>query len=180
MIPSDEKPIPESFWVVPGRFLAGGYPSSWVDDSQNRRHLAAFLAAGINVFIDLTCVDECSSYLTLLQEMARSNGISISHQRFSFPDFDVPSHEEMVAALDAIDAALAADGNVYLHCLGGIGRTGTTLGCWLIRHGMKPAEALAHLRHLYMTSAQSLFSPFVPETGEQVEFILNWVEHGLA
>ena len=32
---------------------------------------------------------------------------------------------------------------VYVHCWGGIGRTGTVVGCWLVRHGMTGDEALA-------------------------------------
>ena len=32
----------------------------------------------------------------------------------------------MQEILDAVDRALAAGRNVYLHCWGGIGRTGTT------------------------------------------------------
>ena len=37
--------------------------------------------------------------------------------------------------LDAIDDQLENGGNVYVHCWGGKGRTGTVVGCWLIRHG---------------------------------------------
>ena len=86
----------------------------------------------------------------------------------------------MTAALDAIDDALAGGHRVYLHCVGGIGRTGTTVGCWLVRHGMEPADALKHLRELYAGSAQSALAPDSPEAYDQIEFILNWVEHGLA
>jgi protein-tyrosine phosphatase len=86
----------------------------------------------------------------------------------------------MTATLDAIDAALGEGHKVYLHCVGGIGRTGTTVGCWLIRHAMKPSEALLQLQELYQTAEQSQFSPRSPESDEQVRFILNWDEHGLA
>ena len=68
----------------------------------------------------------------------------------------------------------------YLHCMGGIGRTGVTVGCHLIRHGMEPAQALLHLRALYQSAAQSLLTPNSPESDEQVRFILNWKEDGLA
>lgn len=35
--------------------------------------------------------------------------------------------------------ALAAGQTVYVHCYGGIGRTGTVVGCWLVRHGLSGA-----------------------------------------
>jgi protein tyrosine/serine phosphatase len=69
---------------------------------------------------------------------------------------------------------------VYVHCVGGIGRTGTVVGCWLIRHGMQPEQAFRHLAQLYKTSGQSLYNPHSPETEEQARFILDWKENGLA
>ena len=35
-----------------------------------------------------------------------------------------------------------------MHCWGGVGRTGTTVGCWLVRHGRSGTEALAELRRV--------------------------------
>ncbi|MDP2994346.1 MAG: hypothetical protein Q8N46_04400, partial [Anaerolineales bacterium] len=144
-----DKPIPESYWVLPGQFLAGGYPALSNDELGTRRRLTAFLNAGVDTFIDLTCEGERPPYFSMLSEEAGYDGLEVRHRRFSFPDFHVPSHETMVATLDAIDTALAEGRKVYLHCVGGIGRTGTTVGCYLVRHGMKPTEALHHLRELY-------------------------------
>jgi protein-tyrosine phosphatase len=58
-------------------------------------------------------------------------------------DFSVPTRESLVQTLDAIDEELAAGGVVYLHCWAGCGRTGVVAGCWLVRHGTDPREALA-------------------------------------
>ena len=176
----NDKPIPESYWVLPGRFLAGEYPGLRYDELGARRRLAAFLDAGFDTFIDLTSAGERPPYLPLLQEQARAYERPITHLRFSFPDFGVPVPETMLATLDAIDAALAEGRTVYLHCVGGIGRTGTTVGCWFIRHGMQPSDALLRLNELYQTAEQSFLSPHSPESDEQARFILNWKEHGLA
>ena len=176
----DDKPTPDSYWVKTPQFLAGGYPALRYDEFASRRRLAAFLEAGFDTFIDLTCAGERPSYLPLLQEQAGRYGRLVQHQRFSFPDFDIPSAAAMQAALNAIDEALRDGHKVYLHCVGGIGRTGTTVGCWLIRHGWKPQDALLHLQELYRTAEQSIFWPRTPESEQQVEFILNWQEHGLA
>ena len=175
-----DKPIPESYWVLPGRFLAGAFPGLRDDEFATHQRMTDFLNAGFDTFIDLTCEDDRPPYLLALQEEARACERQVHYQRFSFPDYGVPTPEAMSAALDAIDAALAEGRKVYLHCVGGIGRTGTTVGCYFIRHGMKPAQALRHLAQLYQTSAQSLFVPHSPETEEQAHFILDWKENGLA
>jgi hypothetical protein len=176
----NDKPIPESYWVIPGRFLAGEYPGLSFDDFGTRQRLTAFIRNRFDTFIDLTCEGERPDYLPVLQEEARAFEITIEHKRFSFPDFSVPTHKRMTAALNAIDAALAGKHKVFLHCVGGIGRTGITVGCWFVRHGMDPLEALQQVHKLYRGAAQSTFVSRSPETEEQVRFILHWTEDGLA
>jgi predicted protein tyrosine phosphatase len=175
-----DKPIPGSYWVLPDRFLAGAYPVLQFDEVQTRQHIAHFLEAGFDTFIDLTNLNERLPYDPILDEEAGRYGLKVHHRRIPFPDFHAPTRRSMTAALDAIDTALAEDHKVYLHCVGGIGRTGTTVGCWLIRHGMDGSAALKRLQELYSDSAQSALARNSPEGDEQIEFILNWVEHGLA
>jgi protein-tyrosine phosphatase len=175
-----EKPIPESYWIVPGQFLAGGYPISGYDRANFRHNLAAFLDAGFNTFFDLTRVGELPAYLPILQEEAARSGVSITYQRINIQDRGLPSHEQMEVLLDALDTALASGHAVYLHCWGGIGRTGVTVGCWLVRHGLTGGQALIRLNELYRTSEQSKIYSQSPETDAQVKFILDWVDNGLA
>jgi protein tyrosine/serine phosphatase len=168
-----DKPIPESYWVVPGQFLAGEYPSDR-DETRSRARLAAFLNAGFDTFIDLTNEGERPPYRALLEEEAGDGQRTIDYQRFPFPDFNVPEPATMLAVLDALEAALAAGRKVYLHCVGGIGRTGTTVGCYLVRHGRSGSQALAELARLYAAAAQSSFSPRSPEDSRQVAFVRDW------
>jgi protein-tyrosine phosphatase len=175
-----DKPIPESYWVLPGNFLAGGYPISSVEEAVARQGLAAFLDAGITSFFDLTRAGELPAYQPILQEEANHYGIPIHYRRVNIQDKGLPSHEQMKALLDTLDAALAAGQKIYLHCWGGIGRTGTTVGCWLVRHGLTGSQALIRLNELYRTSEQSRIFPRSPETDAQVKFILGWGEDGMA
>jgi len=175
-----DKPIPESYWVVPGYFLAGGYPIPSLDETAVHQRLAAFLEAGFNTFFDLTRAGELTAYLPSLQEEASRYGISVDYQRINIQDRGLPAHEQMAMLLDAIDAALAAGRKVYLHCWGGIGRTGVTVGCWLVRHGLTGGQALIRLNELYRTAEQSRLFPQSPETDAQVKFILDWMDDGLA
>ena len=130
------RPDPNTYWVIEGRFLAGEYPGAR-DPDKAQAKVAAFLDAGITTFIDLTEPHELAPYEPFLPR------VDIDYCRFPICDVSVPANaRHMNDILDAIDAALAARRNVYVHCWGGIGRTGTVVACWLQRHGRSPDEAV--------------------------------------
>lgn len=122
------------YWVVPGQVLAGPYPTSRFRVTVQER-IRRFLDAGIQLFVDLTEVGEGPPYTQYLAGKARRLSMPI-------PDFDVPSRAQMVRILDEIDQALMAQRKVYVHCLAGLGRTGTVVGCYLVRHGLSGPDAL--------------------------------------
>ena len=172
---TDNRPIPDSYWVIPEKFLAGAYPGN-CDPSLTHLKLTAFLNSGFDTFFDLTKENELVPYHSILIEDAVFYNRNIIHQRFTITDKGLPSHQNMVVLLDAIDNSLAAGHKLYLHCWGGIGRTGTTVGCYFVRHGLSGHEALEKLATLYRTASQSKVFPVSPETQEQVNFVLNWHE----
>jgi hypothetical protein len=175
MEPDNDRPILDSYWVIPGIFLAGAHPGI-NNGSQTREILIGFLNAGFNAFINLTGENELPSYQQILLEEAGHLGFQVIHQRFSILDRGLPSRDLMVAILDALDRFLENGSKVYLHCWGGIGRTGTTVGCFLVRHGLSGEEALERLSQLYHSSNQSRIFPKSPETQAQVDLIQNWHE----
>ena len=103
--------------------------------------------------------------------------VEVKHQRFAIGDFGLPAPELMESILDMLDAELQAGRKIYLHCWGGIGRTGTTVGCYLVRHGKTGEEALRQLAEWWRTVPKSHIHQHSPETREQAEFIRNWVKH---
>jgi protein-tyrosine phosphatase len=169
-------PIPESYWVEEGRFLAGEYPGSSYSPETTRRRIDAFLEAGVNTFIDLTHAHELVPYAEILKEEAKIYGVDAVHQRIPIRDLSVPSSDTMTAILDAIDKALDDGRCIYVHCWGGIGRTGMSVGCHLIRRGMSNEQALERVNQLYRTRPADIYHPRSPETDEQVEFVRNWWE----
>jgi hypothetical protein len=170
-----DRPLPESYWVEPGRFLAGEYPAGW-NAREAHKQLAALLAAGFDTFIDLTSPDEFDPYQPILDKEASRLGLAAAYQRFPIGDFGLPTRPQMTTILDTIDAALAAGHKVYLHCWGGIGRTGTTVGCFLVRRGKSGAQALRQLADWWRLVPKSARNPHSPETDAQREFILAWNE----
>jgi predicted protein tyrosine phosphatase len=171
-----DRPIPESYWVEPGHLLAGEYPGQF-DGELTRQRIDALIQAGFNTFIDLTKPNETISYLRALLDEAKLYEVEVKHQRFAIGDFGLPTPELMTSVLDTIDAELQAGRKIYLHCWGGIGRTGTAVGCYLVRRGKTGEEALRQLAEWWQTVPKSHIHPRSPETSDQVEFIRNWANH---
>lgn len=168
-----ERPISESYWVEPGRFLAGEYPGHF-DAEQARKRIDSLIEAGFNTFIDLTKPNETTPYFRILHKQSDAYGVDIQHHRFPIGDFGLPTPELMKSVLDHIDESLQAGRKVYLHCWGGIGRTGTTVGCYLVRRGSNGDEALKQLAKWWRGVPKSRIHPQSPETREQAAFIRNW------
>jgi protein-tyrosine phosphatase len=166
-------PIRDSYWVIDGRLLAGEYPGA-ITDEEARSKLGAILDAGVRSFLDLTEAHELRPYAPLLIELAEPRGIDVQYRRMSVVDLGVPSIGHMRAILRHIDDEIGAGRPVYVHCWGGIGRTGTVVGCWMIEHehcgAAQVIERIADLRRL--TGDRALASPQMPE---QVDFVVAWV-----
>ena len=159
-----ETPFPEAYWVEPGFLLAGPYPAPrWAHITHDK--LERLLQAGIQLFVDLTKPDEALSYADKLIGKAH-------HQRMPISDFDTPPPDEMMNVLNTLDYALRRSQRVYVHCLAGMGRTGTVIGCYLVRYGMDGAEALETIRDLRANTP--FFCSRSPETEAQRQMVLRW------
>jgi ADP-ribosyl-[dinitrogen reductase] hydrolase len=160
-------PLPNCYWVLPGRLLAGEHPTGTTVAATAAR-LRRLLDAGINSFIDLTERDELTAYDGELPA-------SVHYLRSPIPDHGVPDEpRRMVALLDYLDEALRVGRVVYLHCRAGIGRTGTVAGCLLAEQGRSGDAALAELNRLWQQSGRSALWPWIPETPEQTEYVRSW------
>ena len=169
------RPFPESYWVIPGQFLAGEHPGRF-NLHETRSRVDALLRGGIDTFIDLKSPGELPSYEEILQEQAHHRGRTAKLLNFPIEDRGLPSHLELTAILDTLDETLANGQKVYLHCWAGVGRTGTVVGCYLVRHGRTGQQALLQIAEWWQDVPQNRFFPRAPETDEQVRFILDWKE----
>ena len=165
-----ELPTPQCYWVDSG-FLAGNYPRTRDSDS-SREKFRSILDAGVTCFVDLTTPhDPLEPYDHLLAELADGATIRESHP---VTDMSIPdSREQTRAILDTIDRVRDEGGIVYLHCWGGIGRTGTIVGCWLVRHGMTSENALDRVAELWTSRPDSDWSTS-PQTEPQFRYVREW------
>ncbi len=173
----DSPPPPAAgYWVVPNLFLAGPYPGHY-DLPEHKKKIRTMVDAGIRTFVNLMHEDEidheCRTFRTY-DKLIMEYSPTTTFVRFPIVDLSVPSAEEMTLILDAIDQSLEGKRPVYVHCWGGVGRTGTVVGCWLLRHGFATPknylDVLSGLRRQDRLRGQRMS----PETGEQQRFVREW------
>jgi protein-tyrosine phosphatase len=160
------------YWVLQNKFLAGEYPRN-LDESSSQEKLGSLIkTADVSAFIDLTEENEgLEPYSHFLDKFD-----GVSHQRFPIRDMSIPATKELASGiLDAIDEHIQNQRIVYLHCWGGIGRTGVVVGCWLARHGCHGKSALVRLQELWLQCPKSAYCS-TPQTIEQIQYIVNWEE----
>jgi predicted protein tyrosine phosphatase len=149
-------PMPARYAVSDG-LLAGGYPGT-------TEAVSALERDGVTVFVDLTHPsDPLDDYGHLLR-----GGRRLAHP---IPDMGTPTAGHVIGILDDIDAAQGQGETVYVHCWGGVGRTGTVIGCWLVRHGLDEGDAIARIAELRAEISGVRASP---ETPGQVALVRGW------
>ena len=169
-------PLPNSYWLPGRQVCAGEYPGHWVPATA-RVKLGVLLDAGIRSFVDLTEPrDGLSPYEAQLHEAATERSADVRYVRLGVRDMDIPAIPHMSRILDHIAVEVAAGRTVYLHCWGGVGRTGTVVGCYLAHGRRSGDEALALLAELWQAmSAEKLNDfPESPQTPAQRDFVRNW------
>lgn len=175
-MPENNRPTFNCYWLNPGKVMVGEYPVSRSLASIKDK-LKGFIEAGFTFFLDLTEPGELPPYDKELMELAREYGRKISYTRIPIKDIGVPSREMMVKILDTIDKAVSENNVVYVHCRGGIGRTATISGCYLVRHGMSGDQALLAIQKMIEEVEPLERLPRIPGTYEQQYLIKTWSEN---
>jgi protein-tyrosine phosphatase len=168
-----KKPWETFYWVIENKLAASNYPSSNFLP-ERRDKLLAISKTSIKAVISLQEDSETNHYGDLFyQYSADYNKIGIETFRFPIPDLSIPTVSEMKSILNKIDGLHKQNKPVMVHCWGGRGRTGTVIGCFLIRQ-----KIVTHDDVLDFIDQLKKGTPLrwdnSPETIEQQEFIMNW------
>ena len=154
---------------VDNNVWAGEYPVWEWEQGARMRQLKLFTDFGINYFLDLTENGEMPPYVPFLTN-------SIGRHTFPIPNGCIPHSVRWVVDLFRILNGVLnkPETKLYIHCHGGVGRTGTIVACYYIYFkGMPADDALAEMRRRYATHGRSAWMS-APETEAQVSFIKDF------
>lgn len=145
-----------AWWVEPGR--------GW----RSRATVDLLVDAGVRTFVDLTEAGELTPYEHHVAAAADARRLDLRHRRFPIPDVSVLADDAYDEILDAIRTE-AERGAVYVHCWGGVGRTGTVVGCLLADDGHDHDSIVARLVELRAGTRKA--NRHSPETEAQRQII---------
>lgn len=166
-----------SYWAIDGLLLAGEYPGS-PDPTATRSKLMRYLDVGVRAFLDLTHPYELTHYSSTLSELATERAIQVEYKRMSIDDMGVPRSIEWMRTIQGQLVQWQKSGvPAYIHCWGGVGRTGTVVACHFVEQGLSPQEALKKLATLWthMSEEKRIRYPQSPQTTGQLKFVANWI-----
>lgn len=129
--------LPANFGFVWKKLVAGSaHPGSGRELVDN---LAGLREAGIAAIVSLT---EDPLEIAPLREF----GMDYFH--LPIEDFSAPTQQQVLEAVQLMQANVDRGTGVLVHCRAGIGRTGTILACFLVHSGMGAEEAIREVRRL--------------------------------
>ena len=168
------------YQVQPGLF-AGEYPGNQSPNLAEIR-LRELVDQGVRTFIDLTSRadwdDGLLPYEPYFPAMDVEGTMGLKRYSFEIPDMKIPSGPAVMrGVLELIRSEIAAGRTCYVHCWGGIGRTGTAVGCWLRENGMTGDQALAEVQRLYAThmdERKRARYPNSPQQPAQLRYVREW------
>ncbi|MDR0225095.1 MAG: ATP-binding cassette domain-containing protein [Burkholderiaceae bacterium] len=135
---------PQGFaWLVAGRLA--GTPQPGIVQSMDT-DLQALRRCGVTVLITLTDGD-------LPQPELARHGLRNLH--LPVHDQESPTVAQIQMLLARMSAMLRKGEVLAVHCLAGLGRTGTVLAAWLVREGLTADEALRRVRLIDARYVQS-------------------------
>jgi ADP-ribosylglycohydrolase len=150
----------------PGKKQRGALSGDW--DRDLAADLEVIKSSGAKALVTLMETDELTAVhvpLTELGEKATSLGLEWHH--LPIRDVDVPDErfEDLWTYSGVRLRNLLVQGEkIVIHCLGGLGRTGTIAGRLLVEFGASPNEAIRAVRSARIGTI---------ETGKQEEYVKN-------
>ena len=158
--------ITELPFSLPGRIYRSPMPFSQYDHFDA---WTAFQDHDVQLVVLLTEQQEYLVYAKRdLPDLYRSQGLDVLH--LPVPDFGIPTKSlQWNEGIQAVMDAAGVGKNVAVHCLAGLGRTGTFMACLAKRVlGLSGTEAINWVRD---------FIPGAMENAHQEEFVLSFPDN---
>ncbi|XP_031213968.1 dual specificity protein phosphatase CDC14B-like [Mastomys coucha] len=125
-------------WIIPGRFLAfcGPHSRSRMESGYHQHspetYIPYFKNHNVTTIIRLN---------KRMYDAKRFTDAGFDHHDLFFPDGSTPAEAIVQEFLDICENV---EGAIAVHCKAGLGRTGTLIGCYLMKHyRMTAAESIA-------------------------------------
>lgn len=130
---ADEKQqiiLPNFGWLIENTLAAMAYPES--EDA-----FTLLYKIGIRAILNL-------SEAPLPYKTPNTIGLLTTH--IPIGDFTAPALHQVKQAIAMISSCLDKDMPVVVHCVAGLGRTGTILACYLVSQGVSAGKAISTIR----------------------------------
>lgn len=156
-------PLAELPFGFKGRVFGSAMPFGAYD--QQGETYRAYIAHAVSVVVVLAADDECFQQThRVLRTFYSEQGFKVIH--LPIPDRGIPARQEMAQAITVTLEEAQAGRHIAIHCLAGLGRTGTFAACMAKQTmGLTGNEAIRWVRkHL----------PNAVETSGQKQFVLDY------